>query len=99
MNVTYHTFGGDPTIDNYRALLTNMNNVVRYLNDVEFITSTNLGQTTAMTSVFQRIDQLEDNVRRLQGTPAYGDITSGKCILMKLFSETQGLHWYTIASL
>ena len=99
VNVTYHTFGGDPTIDNYRALLTNMNNVVRYLNDVEFITSTNLGQTTAMTSVFQRIDQLEDNVRRLQGTPAYGDITSGKCILMKLFSETQGLHWYTIASL
>lgn len=38
-------------------------------------------------------------MRRLQGTPAYGDITSGKSILMKLFAEKPGLHWYTIASL
>ena len=99
VQVSYHAFGGDPTIDNYRSLLTNMNNVIQYLNEVEFITNSNLGQTQVLTSVFQRIDKLEDQVRRLQGTPAYGDITSGKCILMKLFSETQGLHWYTIASL
>ena len=99
VRVSYHAFGGDPTIDNYRELLTNMNNVIQYLNDVEFITSGNIGQSVVLTSVFNRIDKLEDQVRRLQGTPSYGDITSGKCILMKLFSETQGLHWYTIASL
>lgn len=97
--VSYHAFGGDPTLDNYRTLLKNMNNVIHYLNDVEFLTSANLGQTDVLTSVLQRIDTLEDQVRRLQGTPSYGDITSGKCILAKWFAETQGLHWYTIASL
>lgn len=97
--VSYHAFGGDPTLDNYRDLLKNMNNIIHYLNEVEFITSASLGQTTTFTSVLRRIDALEDQVRRLQGTPAYGDITSGKCILAKWFSEKQGLHWYTIARL
>lgn len=99
VNVSYHAFGGDPTLDNYRVLLKDMNNIIHYLNDVEFITSANLGQTNVFLNVLRRIDTLEDQVRRLQGTPAYGDITSGKCILAKWFSETQGLHWYTIARL
>ena len=99
VEVSYHAFGGDPTLDNYRELLADYNKIVLYLNEAKNITEDTLGSTEIMSSVFERIELLENRMRRLQGTPAYGDITSGKCILMKLFSDTPGIHWYTIASL
>lgn len=99
VTVSYWAYGGDPTLDNYRQILTDMNNVIQYLNDAQTITAGNLGSTEIMTALYERIDTLEDRVRRLEGTPAYGDITDGKCVLMKLFADTPGLHWYTIASL
>ena len=97
--VTYHAFGGDPTLDNYREILMNMNNVIQYLNEARNVTEDTLGHTEIMTSVFERLDDMEDRMRRLERTPSYGDITFGKSILMKLLSQTTGLHWYTIASL
>lgn len=99
--VDYHAFGGDPTIDNYRELLIDVNNIQKYLNDSNTLTSSTLGKTEIMSAVLDRIASMEDRMRRLEGTPAYGDVTSGKCILMKLFTEQNptGLHWYTLASL
>lgn len=99
VNVSYHAFGGDPTLDNYREILTNMNNVIQYLNEAKNLTEDSLGATEVMTALFERLNQMEARMRRLENTPAYGDITFGKSILMKLISETSGLHWYTIASL
>lgn len=99
VKISYHAFGGDPTLDNYRQLLKNVNNVIQYLNDANSLTSESLGGTEVMMALFERVELLEAKMRRLEGTPSYGDITSGKCILMKLFSETPGLHWYTIAKL
>ena len=97
--INYHAFGGDPTLDNYKELLTHYNNLVNYINDAKTVTEESLGSTSVMTSLFERVETLEKEMRRLQGSPAYGDITSGKCTLMKLFSDTAGLHWYTIAKL
>lgn len=97
--VSYHAFGGDPTLDNYKELLSHYNNLVNYINDAKTVTEESLGSTSVMTSLFERVETLEKEMRRLQGSPAYGDITSGKCTLMKLFSDTTGLHWYTIAKL
>lgn len=99
VEISYHAFGGDPTLDNYRSILKNMNNIVQYLNDAKTITEDNLGTTNILTSLYERLDNVEAKLRRLEGTPAYGDITDGKCIIMKLFADTPGLHWYTIASL
>lgn len=99
VSIDYHAFGGEPTLDNYRSLLNYYSNLVSYLNDASTLTETNLGRTEIMLSVFDRISTLEEQMRRLQGSPAYGDLTDGKTILMKLFAETQGLHWYTIATL
>lgn len=99
VRVTYHAFGGDPTLDNYRELLTHYNNLVQYINEAKTVTEESLGSTSVMSSLFERIETLEGEMRRLQGSPAYGDITSGKCTLMKLYSDKAGLHWYTIASL
>lgn len=99
VQVTYHAYGGDPTLDNYEQLLKDLQNITQFLNASGTLTSSSLGSTEVVQQLIQRIDTLEANMRRLQGTPAYGDITSGKCTLMKLFSEQPGLHWYTIASL
>ena len=99
VTITYHAYGGDPTIDNYEQLLKELQSVIQYLNASATLTPGSLGSTVVIQDLISRINTLEADVRRLQGTPAYGDITSGKCILMKLFSEQPGLHWYTIASL
>ena len=99
VEISYHAYGGDPTLDNYRELLKNINNITEYLNDAKTVTEDNLGSTELMTSLFNRIEILESEMRRLQGVPSYGDITSGKCVLLKLYTPTPGLHWYTIANL
>ena len=99
VKISYHAYGGDPTLDNYRELLKNINNITEYLNDAKTVTEDNLGSTELMTSLFERIETLESEMRRLQGVPSYGDITSGKCVLLKLYTPTPGLHWYTIANL
>ena len=99
VNVTYHAFGGDPTLDNYREVLANVNNITQYLRDARHLTTDNLGDTEVMTSLFERVETLEEKMRRLQGLPKYGDVTSGKSIVQKIFAPTTGLHWYTIASL
>lgn len=99
VKVSYHAFGGDPTIDNYREVLKNMNNVIKYLNEAKTVTEDTLGNTAIMSSLFKRVESLESEMRRLQGVPAYGDVSNGKSIVMKLYSPKAGLHWYTIASL
>lgn len=99
LTIDYHAFGGEPTLDNYRQVLNYYQNLINYLNDSKTLTESSLGKTEILTSVYDRLNALEADMRRLQGTPSYGDITNGKSILMKLFAETQGLHWYTIAKL
>lgn len=99
--VTYHAFGGETTIDNFKELLQDVNNIQQYLKDAKALTVDSLGSTEIMTSLFERIDKLETKMRRLEGTPSYGDVTSGKSILMKLFTDRypSSLNWWTIASL
>ena len=100
IEIDYHAFGGLPTIDNYRQIVGELENIVTYLNASTTLTESNLGSTEVMTSVYERISALESKMRRLEGTPSYGDVTNGKCILMKLFADGDtDLHWYTIASL
>lgn len=99
VEVSYHAFGGDPTLDNYREVLSNVNNITQYLRDAKHLTTDNLGHTEVMTSLLERVETLEEKMRRLQGLPKYGDVTSGKSIVQKIFAPTTGLHWYTIAKL
>lgn len=97
--IEYQAFGGAPTNDNYRNLADNVKSIVTYLNTAQNVTADSLGATAVMTSVFDRINTLEAAMRRLLGTPTYGDLTNGKTVVMSLASEQTGLHWYTIAQL
>ena len=99
VTVSYHAYGGDVTVDNYREMLKQTYNVINYLNGAKTVTEDTLGTTEIMSSLFRRIETLESNMRRLQGVPSYGDVSNGKCTRMKIYSAKSGLHWYTIASL
>lgn len=99
VRIEYQAFGGEPTIDNYRSIADDLAAITAYLNNAQNVTANSLGSTPIFTSVFDRINRLEANMRRLLGTPTYGDLTNGKTILMSLASTQPGLHWYTIAAL
>lgn len=99
VTISYHAYGGDVTVDNYREMLKQTYNVINYLNEAKTVTEDTLGTTEVMSSLFRRIEILESNMRRLQGVPSYGDVSNGKCTRMKIYSAKSGLHWYTIASL
>lgn len=97
--INYHAFGGIPTIGNYRDLAKNINNLVSYINSSKNLTEDNLSGAAVISSLIERLGDMETRMRRLEGSPSYGDITSGNTTLMKLFSDVAGMHWYTIASL
>lgn len=99
VKLEYQAFGGQPTIDNYRNLSEEIAAVTAYLNNAQAVTAESIGSTPVMTAIFDRINRLEANMRRLLGTPTYGDLTNGKTILMSLAATEPGLHWYTIAAL
>lgn len=99
--VSYHAFGGDPTIDNIKDIISSVENIQQYLKDAKALTVDALGSTEIITSLYERIDKLETQMRRLEKSPSYGDVTSGKTILMKLAAVNRPSHlnWWTIASL
>ncbi len=99
ITIEYQAFGGEPTLTNYRALEDHIVSIISYLNNAQNVTADTIGNTPVLTSVFDRLNHLEADVRRLQGTPTYGDSTSGKTVMMSLASQATGMHWYTIASL
>lgn len=99
VEISYHAFGGEPTIDNYRELLDDIVNITNYINNNKTLTPESIGSTPVISDLFKRIEKMELDMRRLQQTPSYGDVTHGKSTLMKLFADTPGMHWYTIASL
>ncbi len=97
--VTYHAFGGQPTLLNYRELKDDVTSINAYLNDVNFVSEGNLGSAPLIVDIANSVNALEENMRILQGRPSYGDMTHGKTTLMKISAPDSKLHWYTIASL
>ena len=97
--IEYQAFGGSPTLTNYKTILDSVLSITAYLNNAKNVTADTMANTPVISSLCNRIGNLEAEMRRLLGTPTYGDSTSGKSILMSIASEQAGLHWYTIASL
>ena len=99
VNISYHAYGGTPTLDNYLNLIKLINNISGYINSSKTVTEDTLGGTQVISELVQRLGNMETRMRRLEGKPAYGDITSGNTTLMKIFTDQPGMHWYTLASL
>lgn len=99
VKISYHAFGGSPTIDNYVDIVKALNNIKSHINSAKALTEDTLGNTQLIVDLVDKLGSMEQRMRRLEGQPAYGDITSGNVTLMKIFSDQPGMHWYTLASL
>ncbi len=100
VEISYHAFGGEASLANYKDLLQQVRNLTYFMNDAKFITETTLGHTSVVNALTERIVTLEDNMRRfLTGRPSYGDRTSGVSRLYKFTASDSELHWFSIATL
>lgn len=102
VNVTYHAFGGDPTLYDAIAMQGELTNISNYLTQTSFLTPSDLGSTAVFLSALNRISSLETSMRNLvnSGSPTYSDVTgNGTSIVTKIRSNDNNLHWWNIASL
>jgi hypothetical protein len=98
--ITYHAYGGDPTLQDAYSLNELVNNIISHINQAKYLTPDSLTQTSVITQMLIRMNNIEDTMRRLltQGKPTYGDVTRGT-LLKRITAIDTDLHWYTIAEL
>lgn len=101
VTITYHAYGGIPTIYDVRANRETIRNMYEYLRDAQILTATTLGNVPLMTEFRARLKALEDGMRKFakEGQPSYGDCTDGKSILKRIAAPDTEFHWWTIAEL
>ena len=101
ISISYHAYGGDPSIEDLRTHDQTINNIIYYLTDSNFLNSETLATAPVISKITNKLMALEEQMRRmsLDGAASYGDVSSGKTLLKKIKSEDTNLHWYTIASL
>lgn len=101
VTITYHAYGGNPTVYDVRALYESLTNVYNWVTSANVLTDKTLGTTSLMHELRARLFTLEEEMRKLSnaGKPSYGDATHGTCIAKKIISVDTEFHWWTIASL
>jgi hypothetical protein len=101
VKVSYHAYGGDPTLYDIRQQEESIDNIRRYVLESQLLTPKTLGNTPQIITISNRILELEEKMRILaqQGRPSYGDVSHGGTLIKKITSVDDELHWYTIAEL
>lgn len=101
VKISYHAFGGDPTIEDIRALDETDNNILQYLADAQLLTAETVSGAPALVLIRQKLTELEASMRSLASTgrPSYGDVTHGGCLTKRIAAIDTDLHWWTIAAL
>ena len=101
VDISYHAFGGLVTPQDLTEVKTTITDLVQYLNKNIFITDDTIGGTDYIQKQNQRITLLEESMRRLtvSGRPTYADKTNRTCVVKKITSPDNELHWWNIASL
>lgn len=101
VEVTYHAYGGDVTIEDATAIQNNVQNLTAYLSGRSFVTPNTLLNTGAIQTIMNRVTRLEDRMRSLlpSGSPTYADGTYNTAEVLTLTAPDTDYHWYTIARL
>lgn len=101
IDITYHAFGGDPTIHDVRTLSESINNIMNYLVENQLLTPQTIGNVQPLILIRNKISELEEKMRRLasEGRPSYGDVSHGRCLKKRIAADDTNLHWWTIAEL
>ena len=101
VSISYHAYGGDPTLYDIKANTESIENIEYYIKNAELLTGETVGNAPVIINIINKLTALEEEMRRLanQGRPNYGDVTNGTSLLKKITSVDSDLHWWTIAEL
>lgn len=101
VKISYHAYGGDPSLHDVKALTESINNLSTYILDSQLLTAETVANAPVVVNMLNKISSLEEEVRILsrQGKPNYGDATSGQTLLKKISAVDTDFHWWTIAEL
>jgi hypothetical protein len=100
IEIDYHAFGGDPSVEDVRTIDDKLNDVIEFLKSSSFLTSDTLSSSSLIQNILDKITSLENQMRILnQNKPSYGDVTSGASAVHKLVANDNEIHWYDIATL
>lgn len=101
VKISYHAYGGDPTLEDIRALDETNNNLIKYIIDSQLLTPETVSTAPPIILIRNKLEEMEENMRRLAATgrPTYGDVSSGGCLKKRIAANDTDHHWWTIASL
>lgn len=101
VKVSYHAYGGIPTLQDVKALTTGYTNLYNYITNAQLLTANSLVNTSQYTNIVARLNAMEAQMRVFanQGKPSYGDVTSGGVLKQRITSVDTKMHWWTIAEL
>ena len=101
VSISYHAYGGDPTLYDIKAHDESINNIVEYILNAQLLTAETVQNAPVIINMINKLSALEEEMRRLanQGRPTYGDATNGTTLLKKISSVDTNFHWWTIAEL
>ena len=99
LEISYHAYGGEPTIYDIRVLYETLANIKKYVTDSQLLTPSTLGSADSFISLISRVTYLEKEMRRLatNGRPTYGE--DHKSLLRKISTIDTEFHWWTIGEL
>lgn len=87
VDVTYHAFGGEATISDINAIKDVLADITMTLTEGNYLSAEALPLTDTIVNIISRVAAIEDVTRHyVHATHQYA-------------AETDGLHWFTIASL
>jgi hypothetical protein len=97
---TYHAVGGEPQIDDIKAVYDLATAIKTYLNGSKLITPETIPNTPAFRAIVARQNALEADMRKLlSGSPTYGDQSSGATVIRPIATTDANFHWWNLASL
>lgn len=101
VKLSYHAYGGEPTISDVRALDETNNNLLAYITEAQLLTPETVSATPTIVLLRNKIEALEENMRKLAtaGRPSYGDVSHGGCLKKRIVATDTEHHWWSIASL
>lgn len=101
VRINYHAYGGEVTLYDARVMEEEINSILSYLSKSQFLTPDDLGHTTPINNIYNKLARMEDNMRRLCifGTPSYGDVSHGGSLRKKIDAGDMEMHWWSIATL
>lgn len=100
--ISYHAYGGDPTLYDIKAHNESINNLTTYILDSQLLTAETVANAPVVINMINKLTSLEEEMRILaqQGRPNYGDATNGNTLLKVVTtSSPKEIHWWTIAEL